>query len=179
MGLPGIDLISSQEEGMDSLKELDIANVVRRAVEIHGKTREALIPILSEVNRVAGYIPQEALAEIRRQVHEPDEGLFLSDSQLFSIASFYQMFSLQPLGKHVIRFCENAPCHVMGGRHVIKAIQEGLGLNPGETSADGMWSLVTTSCLGLCSVGPVFFVDDDLYGNIAPDLVREILGRYR
>lgn len=163
---------------MELPKEKDIYEIVEKAVEKHGKTREALVPILSEVNHEAGYIPQEALAEIRRQVHEPDSGLFLSDSHLFSITSFYKMLSLRPLGKHVVRFCESAPCHVMGGRQVIKAIEEELQLKPGETSPDGKWSLVMTSCLGLCSVGPVFLVDDDLYGNISPELVKEILGRY-
>jgi NADH-quinone oxidoreductase subunit E len=163
---------------MSFFKENEITRIVEKAVEKHGKTREALLPILTEVNNELGYIPQEALAEIRRQVHEPDQGLFLSDSQLFSISSFYHMLSLRPLGKHVVRFCESAPCHVMGGRQVIKAIEEALNLRPGETSPDGEWSLITTSCLGLCSVGPVFYVDDDLYGNISPDLVREILGRY-
>ncbi len=163
---------------METLKEQDVQRVVQRAVEKHGASREALIPILSEVNRALGYIPREALSEIRRLVHKPEEGLFLSDSQLFSIASFYQMFSLQPTGKHVIRFCESAPCHVMGGREVIQAIQEELGIGPGETSADQKWSLVMTSCLGVCSIGPVILIDDEIYGKLTAKSVREIIGRF-
>ena len=167
------------EEKMDSLKEQDIVSVVQKAVENNGARREALIPILEEVNRAFGYIPVEALAEIRRKVHKPEEGLFLSDGQLFSIASFYQMLSIRPLGKHVIRFCESAPCHVMGGRQMLQAIKDEVGLNPGETSSDKKWSLMMTSCLGVCGVGPVFLVDDDIYGNVTPDQVRDILARYR
>ncbi len=163
---------------MEALKDQDILTVVRSAVETHGATREALIPILSEVNHAFGYIPREALAEIRRMVHKPEEGLFLSDSQLYSIASFYHMLSLRPTGQHVIRFCESAPCHVMGGSQVLQTIKEVLGIGPGETSPDRKWSLVTTSCLGICSIGPVFLIDDEIYGKLTPESIRDILGSF-
>jgi NADH-quinone oxidoreductase subunit E len=159
-------------------KETDITRVVRAAAEKHGANREALIPILKEVNQEFGYIPREAFYEIRQLVHAPENGVFLADSHVFSVASFYQMLSLHPLGKHVVRFCESAPCHVMGGRQVIKALKNELNISPGETSPDGEWTLITTSCLGICGVGPVFLVDDDMYGNVVPDQVPEILARY-
>jgi NADH-quinone oxidoreductase subunit E len=160
-------------------KALDIVSVVEKAIQEHGTTREAVVPVLNEVNRAFGYIPAAAFPEVRRRIHDPEEGLFLGDSHLFSVASFYQMFSLKPLGRHVIRFCESAPCHVMGGREVIQALQDELGLKPGETSPDKKWSLIMTSCLGICGVGPVFLVDDDIYGNLTPERVREILAGYQ
>jgi NADH-quinone oxidoreductase subunit E len=159
-------------------RELDLASLVDKVVIEQGATRDAIIPILREINRVLGYIPVAALSEIRRHIQIPQEGVFLADSHLFSAASFYQMFSLEQIGRHVIRFCESAPCHVMGGREVIKALQNELGLQPGETSKDRKWSLVMTSCLGVCSVGPLFMVDDDIYGNVVPKRVPEILARY-
>ena len=158
--------------------ELDLASLVERVVREHGATRDAIIPILSELNRVLGYIPATALPEIRRRIQLPQEGVFLADSHLYSAASFYQMFSLHPIGRHVIRFCESAPCHVMGGRQVIRALQDESGLQPGETSQDMKWSLLMTSCLGVCSVGPAFLVDNDIYGNVTPERVPEILARY-
>ena len=161
------------------VKEQDIPGLVREAVEKHGARRDSVIPILSEINAVLGYIPAEALPEIRRYIHLPQEGVFLADSHLFSAASFYELFSLKPLGRHVIRFCESAPCHVEGGREVFDTLQRELGLQPGETSADRKWSLLTTSCIGVCSVGPVFLVDDDLYGNVTPERVPEILAKYQ
>jgi NADH:ubiquinone oxidoreductase subunit E len=156
----------------------DITELVDEVVKKHGASRDAVIPILSEINRRLGYIPAAALPEIRRHIHVPQEGVFLADSHLYSAASFYQLFSLQPLGRHVIRFCESAPCHVMGGRQVIETLEEELGLRPGETSGDKKWTLLMTSCLGVCGVGPVFLVDDDIYGNVTPARVREILARY-
>lgn len=158
--------------------ERDIAGLVEELVKEHGATREAIVPILSEVNRRLGYIPSAALPEIRRRIQAPQEGVFLADSHLYSAASFYQMYSLSPIGRHVIRFCESAPCHVMGGRQVLRALQDESGLELGETSKDMKWSLLMTSCLGVCSVGPAFLVDDDIYGNVTPERVPEILNRY-
>src|SRR5512140_3680489 len=158
-------------------KELELPELVERAVRTHGRRRDAIIPILSEINRALGYIPAAALPEIRRRIQAPAEGEFVADSHIYSAASFYQMFSLLPTGTHMIRFCESAPCHVEGGREVMQALEDELGLRVGETSADGKWSLFTTSCIGVCSVGPVFLVDDDVYGKVTPDKVREILAR--
>lgn len=162
----------------EQVGELDLAGLVDKVVKEHGATRDAIVPILSEINQILGYIPAAALPEIRRHIQMPEEGTFLADSHLYSAASFYQMFSLQPIGEHVVRFCESAPCHVTGGRQVLQAIQEELGLRPGETREDRKWSLLMTSCLGVCSVGPVFLVDDDVYGNVTAERVAEILARY-
>lgn len=159
-------------------KEKEIPIVVSHAVEKHGATDESLVPILSEVNRALGYIPREAIAEIKRQVHMPQNGTFVSEGKLYSLASFYHMLSTEPLGRHVIRFCESAPCHVMGGREVFQAIKDELQLHPGETTPDNKWSFITTSCLGICGVGPVLLVDEDIYGNIRPEQIPGILAKY-
>ena len=149
-----------------------VLEAVHKAVEHHGTTRDELIPILSEVNRSLGYLPVQAMEEISRMLRVPK-------SQLFSVASFYQMLSTKPHGEHVIQFCESAPCHVVGGRQVWQALQENLKLSAGETSADGKWSLVTVSCLGVCAVGPVIIVDEDIYGNVEPAQIPGILARYQ
>ena len=159
--------------------EQALDSVIQAAVDHHGNTRDAIIPILQEVNQAFGYISGEALGKIRRMINAPEEGLFLADSHLYAIASFYQMFSLKPTGKHIIRFCESAPCHVVGGRQVIQALQDWLKITPGETTPDHRWTLLQTSCLGLCAVGPVFMVDDDIYGNVTPEHVPAILFKYR
>jgi NADH-quinone oxidoreductase subunit E len=152
--------------------------VIQEAVDHHGAARDAIIPILHEVNQAFGFIPGEAFGKIRRLINAPEEGVFLADSHLFAIASFYQMFSLKPTGRHVIRFCESAPCHVVGGRKVIQALKDYLGIQVGETTSDQKWTLLTTSCLGICAVGPVFMVDDDIYGNVSSKRIPAILAKY-
>lgn len=149
----------------------DALSVAQTAVDRHGATAESMVPILSEINRELGYLPAEALAEVSRLLKMPS-------SHLLSVASFYHMLSTRPRGRHLVQFCESAPCHVVGGREVWQALQDELGLDPGDTSVDGKWTLVTASCLGICGVGPVLIVDDDIYGNVEPGQVPEILARY-
>jgi NADH-quinone oxidoreductase subunit E len=159
--------------------DAELDELIQRSVEHEGSQRASVIPILNEINDALGYIPVEALGKIRRQINAPEDGLFLADSHLFATASFYSMFSLKALGKHVIRFCESAPCHVVGAREVIEAIQDHLGIEVGETTEDQQFTLLTTSCIGICSVGPVFLVDEDLHGNVTPERVPAILEKYR
>jgi NADH-quinone oxidoreductase subunit E len=149
----------------------EVIEAVQKAIENHGATVEELIPILNDTNRALGYLPAQALAEISRLLKVPR-------SSLFSVASFYEMLSTKPRGRHVIQFCESAPCHVVGGRQVWHALQEALNLEPEETSLDGKWTLITVSCLGVCGVGPVIIIDDDIFGNVTPEQVTDILARY-
>ena len=149
----------------------DVNSLVKEAVNRHGATAESLVSILSELNQELGYLPGEALTELGRLLKMPK-------SRLFSVASFYEMLSTEPRGRHVIQFCESAPCHVVGGREVWQVLQDELGLKPGETSEDGKWTLLTSSCLGICGVGPIIVIDDDIYGNVTTERVPEILARY-
>ncbi|MHB0988770.1 MAG: NADH-quinone oxidoreductase subunit NuoE [Bellilinea sp.] len=148
-----------------------VQEAVNAAIDRHGATRDELIPILNQVNQALGYLPVEALSEISQRLKEPR-------SSVLGVASFYHMLSTKPRGRHVIQFCESAPCHVVGGREVWEALQEELRLAPEETSPDGKWTLITTSCLGICGVGPVILIDEDVYGNLTADKVPDILARY-
>ena len=157
---------------VSEIDEKTVLKAVRNAVEEHGASHEELIPILNDINREVGFIPSVALDELSLLLKVPR-------SQLFSVASFYRMFSTEPRGRHVIQFCESAPCHVAGGREVWTAIKDYLKINEDETTSDGKWTLLTTSCLGLCAVGPVLLVDDDVYGNVDPTQVPFILDKYQ
>jgi NADH-quinone oxidoreductase subunit E len=126
----------------------NVRSVVRATVSQFGTNAEALVPILSQINQELGYIPREAMAELGRLLRVPA-------SQVLGVASFYEMLSTEPRGRHVIQFCESAPCHVVGGRQVWQTLQDELELETGETSEDGKWTLQTSSCLGICGVGPV------------------------
>ncbi len=160
------------------LIESEVAAIVREAIKEHGIQRDALIPILSEINHKLGYIPGEAFREMRKQLHDPARQAYIAESQLYGLASFYDMLSTKSRGRHVIKFCENAPCHVVGGKAIWDGLRETLGLENGETTPDDKWTLVTTSCLGLCSVGPVVLIDEDIYGNVTPEQISKILDHY-
>ena len=151
--------------------EPDAILAARSAVVQHGSSMAELIPILNQINHEIGYLPDAALEEVGRLMQIPR-------SRLYSVASFYHMLSTTPRGAHIVQFCESAPCHVVGGRKVWNELKSQMVLEPGQTSQDGKWTLVTTSCLGLCAVGPVIIVDDDVYGNVKPEQVAGILAKY-
>jgi len=88
------------------------------------------------------------------------------------------MLYTKPRGRHMVQFCESAPCHVQGGRELWNAIQSTLKLKAGETDPEGRFTLVTVSCLGTCGVGPVVVVDDDMYGNVTPEQLGDIFAKY-
>ena len=133
--------------------------------------RENLIPILHKITQRFGYISNQSLYEISAQTSIPL-------AEVFSVATFYRMLPTQQRGRHVVLFCESLPCHVVGGRDVIEALKDELQLKPGQTSADQKWTLLTTSCLGVCNFGPVVSIDGNIHGNLTPESVREVLKKY-
>lgn len=149
----------------------DVRELVRTLVKEKGNVKAELIPILHEINSELGYISDEAIQELSERMNIPS-------SHIYSVATFYRMLSTEPRGRHVIQFCESAPCHVAGGRLVWQTLKAELDLTNGETSEDEKWTLLTTSCLGVCGVGPVLVVDHDIYGNVTPEQVPGILSNY-
>jgi len=89
------------------------------------------------------------------------------------------MLFTREMGRHVVKFCESAPCHVAGGRQIWTSVKDLLHLQPGETSPDGKWSLITVSCLGICASGPVMIIDEDAYGNLTAENLPSIFARYQ
>jgi NADH-quinone oxidoreductase subunit E len=149
----------------------DVRDFVRTLVMEKGYEKAELIPYLHEINGEYGYISDIAIQELSDRMNIPT-------SHIYSVATFYRMLSTERRGRHVIQFCESAPCHVAGGRLVWQKLQEVLGLSNGETSEDEKWSLLTISCLGVCGVGPVLVIDHDIYGNVTPEQIPDILSHY-
>ena len=135
------------------------------------KDREDLIPILHKITQRFGFISSQALYEISSQTSIPL-------AEVFSVATFYRMLPTQQRGRHVILFCESLPCHVVGGREVFDALKNELKLEPGQTSKDQKWTLLTTSCLGVCDFGPVISIDGNIHGHLTPESLPEILNKY-
>ena len=156
---------------VEAKDQQDVRNLVRTLVTEKGYEKAELIPILHEINTELGYISDDAIQELSDRMNIPS-------SHIYSVATFYRMLSTEPRGRHVIQFCESAPCHVAGGRLVWQKLQNELGLSNGETSADEKWTLLTTSCLGVCGVGPVLVIDHDIYGNVTPEQIAGILSNY-
>ncbi|MBN1196698.1 MAG: NAD(P)H-dependent oxidoreductase subunit E [Candidatus Aminicenantes bacterium] len=105
--------------------------------------------------------------------------LELPYSFVHGVVTFYTMFSLKPRGRHVIRVCQSPPCQLMGASTVGDELKKLLGVDFGQTSSDQMFTLEMTSCLGVCGVAPAMMVDGDVYGNLTPQRVEEIISEKR
>ncbi len=141
---------------------------IQEALDQFHHDRGELVPILRNLNDTIGYLPKDVMQEVSERLH-------VSESHLYGVATFYSMLSTEKKGQFVVKICESAPCHVVGGREVIKAIKRQLGIEAGETTADGKFSLEMVSCLGVCGVGPVMMVNSETYGNLTPEKAVEIL----
>ncbi len=152
---------------------VDVKETVKRIYEeVKAKSLEdgdMLINVLHAIqDHFNNFIPPEAAEELSELMNLPP-------SKIYEVLTFYTMFSTKPRGKYVIRVCQSTPCHVTGGREVIEALKETLGIDFGETTEDGLFTLEYSSCLGLCGVAPVMMINDTAYGNLTPERVKAII----
>ena len=156
---------------------VEVKETVRRIYEeAKAKSLEdgdMLINVLHAIQEhFNNFIPPEAVEELSELMNYPP-------SRLYEVLTFYTMFSTKPRGKYVIRVCQSTPCHVTGGREVIEALKDVLGIDFGETTDDGLFTLEYSSCLGLCGVAPVMMINDMAYGNLTPERVKAIIEELR
>ena len=155
------------QKGLDSL-EAKLEPIVTR---YRGKKGVA-IPLLADIQKTVGYIAEEAVDYVARELDLPA-------AELFGVATFYAMFRMRPEGKHVVRLCRGAACHVQGSARIGEQLQRHLGVSEGETTSDGVFSLQYVACLGCCSLAPVMMVDGEVHGRLTPEKAVDVLESYR
>jgi NADH:ubiquinone oxidoreductase subunit E len=131
----------------------------------------ALIPVLQIAQGIFGYLPETVLKRIALAMGK-------SYSEVAGVVSFYAFFSTHPRGKHVVRVCLGTACYVRGGKLVLEAMRKELGIEVGETSKDGMFSLEIARCFGACGLAPAMCIDEEVYKRVRPAKIREILASY-
>jgi NADH-quinone oxidoreductase E subunit len=134
--------------------------------------RETLIPLLQAVQERFGFLPEEALDAIGKH-------LGVSTAKVYGVATFYNQFRLKPVGTHTVRVCRGTACHVRGSKLLLDTFSGELGINPGETTPDGEFTLETVACLGACSIAPVVTVNEDFHGAVQPREVGKLLKQYK
>jgi NADH-quinone oxidoreductase E subunit len=134
--------------------------------------RSALIPALHLVQRELGYLKPEGIEHVANLVG-------LSPAQVMEVATFYLMFFTKPVGKNILWVCHNLSCTLCGGEEIITRLEKTLGIKAGETTSDGLFTLMRQECLASCDTAPVMQVNDDYEENLTIAKVDEIIGRLR
>ena len=133
--------------------------------------KDNLIQILNEVQDYYGYVPEKAQVAI-------SEYLDMSMAEIYGVVTFYSRFTLKPKGKYHIAVCLGTACFVKGSENVLERAKERLGIDVGETTADGKFSLEATRCIGACGLAPVFTVNEEVYGKATVKMMDEVLDKY-
>ncbi|NLA44695.1 MAG: NADH-quinone oxidoreductase subunit NuoE [Candidatus Cloacimonetes bacterium] len=118
------------------------------------------------------YIPEEAVQVVAEYLNIPT-------NHIYGVLTFYTMYSTKPRGKNIIRLCESPPCYIKGSTNILRKLKMLLGVNTGETTKDGMFTLELCTCLGVCGNAPVMMINEDVYGDLTEEKVEEIIDKIR
>ena len=147
---------------------------MKELLERYPATTEYMLDMLHDLQDAEpkNYLKPEALQAVADYLSMPL-------SEVVSTVTFYTMYSLKPRGKHIIRLCESPPCQLVGAESLIEILSAHLGVEVGETTTDGAFTLETASCLGVCGVAPAMMIDVELYGNLTKERIVEAIDSVR
>jgi NADH-quinone oxidoreductase subunit E len=144
---------------------------VGRVLQKYQHDNSVLVDILHDIQAEIGYLPKDVLEETSRALDVPL-------SRVYSVATFFKAFSLEPRGRHLINVCMGTACHVRGAVKVMEKVEQTLGIKTGETTADLKFTLETVNCVGACALGPMIIIGEDYHGEMTPDAVSSMLENY-
>lgn len=153
-------------------KEATIDRVAAILEHHRGGGRDHLIPLLQEVQEAEGYLSPQAVVLIGQHLKLPA-------SKIFGVATFYNQFRFQPRGKYHFMVCRGTACHVKGSVKVLDMVVKALGIQPGQTSRDRLFSLEVVACMGACGLSPVVNVNGEFYAKVTPMKVAQIIAECR
>ncbi|MCB2205164.1 NADH-quinone oxidoreductase subunit NuoE [bacterium] len=148
----------------------------QQIIEILGrypaKDAACLIDLLQDVQECCGYLPDREMQLVARHVDIPV-------SRVYGVATFYNQFRFQPLGKYVIKVCRGTACHVQGSQGILTTLEHELGIRAGETTKDLLFTIETVACIGACSIAPVIAINDTFHGGLTTKSLQKLLRNYR
>jgi len=150
----------------------DVHELVKKLAEKHGRKKENLLPILQGVVESQRYLSADAMVEAARQ-------LDISTAEVYGTATFYSFLDTVPRGEYIIRICKTIVCDMHGKKQILKTLEDLLKIKVGETTQNRKFTLLETNCLGWCHKGPAMLINDEVYAELTPDKVRDIIAEYR
>jgi NADH:ubiquinone oxidoreductase subunit E len=149
--------------------------IIDRTVQVIAEWQNepgALIPVLQRLQQTFGFLPEEALRTVSREMSIPY-------SEVTGVVSFYSYFTTVPRGLHTVRVCLGTACYVRGGKEVLESIKSELGIDVGQTTEDRRFTLEIGRCFGACGLAPVVMIDDTVHQRVGPACVSRIIAQYR
>ncbi len=143
-----------------------------RALKKYRGKRGVLIQALQEAQEICGYLPRRVMIHVAGELGIPF-------AEVYSVVSFYSLFSTVPMGRHRLEVCLGTACYVKGALDLLEKLREKLKLEPGRVSPDGLFSLATTRCVGACSAAPVLKVGAELHGGFTPEGIEALLNELK
>ena len=135
-------------------------------------SRDALIPVLQDVQQELGYLSRDAVVRIGEHLHLPA-------SKIYGVATFYNQFRFQPQGRNHIQVCRGTACHVKGSAAILDAVRRELKIEAGQTTRDGQFSLEVVACIGACGLAPVICINGEFHAGVSTKSVAKIIDSYR
>lgn len=152
-------------------KEEELQRIKELVAGYPAEERYALA-IMQDMQRELSYVPHQAMPVLAAHIGAPQ-------SRLYAMATFYKALSLTPKGRHVIKVCDGTACHMRGNFTLIKGVEAALGIRPGQTTPDGMFSLELVNCLGSCALAPVMVVDDVYHSQVSYEMLTAVIEALR
>ena len=147
-------------------------SLIEPVLDTYAEVPGSLIAILQETQDLYGYLPIDVMELISQRTGTPI-------ATVIGVATFYAQFRLQPVGKYLIMLCQGTACHVNGSELISAAITDELGIEDGQTTEDGLFSLKHVACLGCCSLSPVMMINGKVYSSLTPDKAKKVLRTLR
>lgn len=154
-----------------SAEEQEKLDAIQKVIDTYKDKEGCLITVLHLTQEIYGYLP----LEIQRMIAD---GMGFTLSYVSSVVTFYSYFSMLPRAEHAIKICMGTACYVRGGKRIVDRLEEVLGINVGQTTDDGKFSIQITRCLGACGLAPVIMIDEEVYQQVNPDKIEKILSKY-
>ncbi|MHB2150350.1 NADH-quinone oxidoreductase subunit NuoE [Caldithrix abyssi] len=145
---------------------------IKEHLKHYPRKQAAVIEALKVVQEHRGYVSDESVKDVA-------EFLEMTPDEVDSVATFYNLIFRKPVGEHVILLCDSISCWIMGYENVRDHLKKKLKIDLGQTTEDKKFTLLTIPCLGACDRAPAMMVDDELYGNLTPEKIDEILDQYK
>ena len=147
-------------------------SLIEPVLDTYAEVPGSLIAILQETQDLYGYLPIDVMELISQRTGTPI-------ATVIGVATFYAQFRLEPVGKYLIMLCQGTACHVNGSELISAAITDELGIEDGQTTEDGLFSLKHVACLGCCSLSPVMMINGKVYSSLTPDKAKKVLRTLR